>query len=83
MCEGCASTEKIKIAMEVLIDFALDSSRMVTERQRAIDALTLFQGSAVGALEYILRKTDLQVLKERADLYIKRIKSGAITNLSA
>ncbi len=75
--------EKTKVAIEVLRDFALDSSKMVTERQRAIDALTIFQASAVEALEYVLRKTDLAVLKERADLYIKRIKSGAITNLSA
>jgi hypothetical protein len=75
--------EKIKVAIEVLRDFALDSSKMVTERQRAIDALTIFQTSAVEALEYVLRKTDLAVLKVRADLYIKRIKSGAITNMQA
>ncbi len=75
--------DKQKIAIEVLRDFALDSSTMVTERQRAIDALTIFKTSAVEALEYVFRKTDLDVLKERADLYIKRIKSGAITNLQA
>ncbi len=75
--------DKTQIAIEVLRDVALDSSKMVTERQRAIDALTIFQTSAVEALEYVWRKTDLAVLKERADLYVKRIKSGAITNLSA
>ena len=75
--------DKQQIAIEVLRDFALDSSAMVTERQRAIDALTIFKTSAVEALEYVFRKTDLDVLKERADLYIKRIKSGAITNLQA
>jgi len=75
--------DKKQIAIEVLRDFALDSSMMVTERQRAIDALTIFKTSAVEALEYVFRKTDLDVLKERADLYIKRIKSGAITNFQA
>jgi hypothetical protein len=75
--------DKQQIAIEVLRDFALDSSMMVTERQRAIDALTIFKTSAVEALQYVFRKTDLDVLKERADLYIKRIKSGAITNLQA
>jgi hypothetical protein len=73
--------DRMKVAMEVLRDCALDSNRMVTERQRAIDALTIFHESAVETLEYILRKTDLAVLKERADLYIKRIKTGMITNL--
>ena len=75
--------DKQQIAIEVLRDFALDSSAMVTERQRAIDALTIFKTAAVEALEYVFRKTDLNVLKERADLYIKRIKSGATTNLQA
>ncbi len=74
--------DRTEIAIEVLRDLALDSSRLVTERQRAIDALTLFQTSALDALEYVKRKTDLAVLKERADLYINRIKSGTITNLS-
>jgi len=74
--------DRTEITIEVLRDLALDSSRLVTERQRAIDALTLFQTSALDALEYVKRKTDLAVLKERADLYINRIKSGTITNLS-
>jgi hypothetical protein len=74
--------DKTEIAIEVLRDFALDSGKLVTERQRAIDALTLFHVDGVGALEYITRKTDLAVLKERADLYINRIKSGTTTNFS-
>jgi len=75
--------DKKESAIEVLRDVALDSSLMVTERQHAIDALTIFKASAIEALEFIHRKTDLQILKERADLYIKRIKSGTITNLQA
>ena len=75
--------DKTEIAIEVLRDLALDGSKLVAERQRAIDALTLFQTAALEALEYVRRKTDMQVLKERADLYISRIKSGTITNLSA
>ncbi len=34
-------------------------------------------------LEYIARKTDLEVLKDRARLYIQRIKSGAHLSMSA
>ena len=56
---------------------------MLAERQRAIDALTLFPASAVMTLEYIVRKTDLEVLKDRARLYIQRIKSGAHLSMSA
>jgi hypothetical protein len=70
------------IAIEVLRDIALDDSRMLAERQRAIDALTLFPASAVMTLEYIVRKTDLEVLKDRSKLYIQRIKSGAHLSMS-
>ncbi len=70
------------IAIEVLRDIALDDRRMLAERQRAIDALTLFPASAVATLEYIARKTDLEVLKERSRLYIQRIKSGAHLSMS-
>ncbi|MGD0209473.1 MAG: hypothetical protein ABSC14_00670 [Desulfomonilia bacterium] len=70
------------IAIEVLRDIALDDSRMLAERQRAIDALTLFPASAVMTLEYIVRKTDLTVLKDRSKLYIQRIKSGAHLSMS-
>jgi hypothetical protein len=71
------------IAIEVLRDIALDDKRMLAERQRAIDALTLFPTSAVMTLEYLVRKTDLEVLKDRARLYIQRIKAGAHLSMSA
>jgi len=74
--------DRESIATEVLRDIALDDARMLAERQRAIDALTLFPSSAVTALEYIARKTDLEVLRERSRLYIQRIKSGAHLSMS-
>ncbi len=70
--------DKIAIALEVLRDIALDSNRLVAERQRAIDAITLFQASAMDTLDYINRKTDLDILKERSRLYMARIKSGVV-----
>jgi hypothetical protein len=70
------------VAIEVLRDIALDDKRMLAERQRAINALTLFPASAVMTLEYIVRRTDLEVLKERSKLYIQRIKSGAHLSMS-
>ncbi len=75
--------DKETVAIEVLRDIALDDKRMLAERQRAIDALTLFPASAVIALEYIIRKTDLTVLKDRSKLYIQRIKSGAHLSMSS
>jgi hypothetical protein len=75
--------DRDSVAIEVLRDIALDDKRMLAERQRAIDALTLFPASAVITLEYIVRKTDLEVLKNRARLYIQRIKSGAHLSMSA
>jgi len=75
--------DRDSVAIEVLRDIALDDKRMLAERQRAIDALTLFPASAVITLEYIVRKTDLMVLKERARLYIQRMKSGAHLSMSA
>jgi len=74
--------DRDSVAIEVLRDIALDDSRMLAERQRAIDALTLFPASAVITLEYIVRKTDLMVLKDRARLYIQRMKSGAHLSMS-
>jgi len=79
MCQ----VDKEAVAVEVLRDIAMDSGRMVAERQRAIDAMTLFPRSAMSALEYIVRKTDLEVLKERSRLYIQRMKSGAHLSMSA
>ncbi len=69
-------------AIEVLVDIALDANRMVAERQRAIDALTLFREAALKGLERIERTTDLGVLKERARLYVQRIKDGAVTSMN-
>ena len=74
--------DRDSVAIEVLRDIALDDKRMLAERQRAIDALTLFPASAVITLEYIVRKTDLMVLKDRSRLYIQRIKSGAHLSMS-
>ncbi len=77
MCE----VNKVEVAMEVLCEIALDDSRMLAERQRAIDALTLFRES-IKTLEHISRRTDLEVLKQRAGLYIQRMKSGAHISMS-
>jgi len=71
-----------KIAIEVLRDIVMDSSRVLVERQRAIDALTLFRENAMPALNYIERKTDMNVLKERTRLYIDRIKQGSTISMT-
>lgn len=78
MCE----VNREEVAREVMRDIALDDGRMLAERQRAIDALTLFHAEALPCLEFIMRKTDLEVLKERSKLYIQRIKSGAVLSMS-
>jgi len=43
--------EQDKIAIEVIKNIAIDSSRVLAERQRAIDALTLFRDAALPALK--------------------------------
>jgi len=78
MCEF----DKIAVTMDVLCEIAMDDSRMLAERQRAVDALTLFRES-LQTLEYIFRKTDLDIIKQRAGLYIQRMKSGAHISMSA
>ena len=78
MCEQ----NREEVAREVMRDIALDDSRMLAERQRAIDALTLFHAEALPRLEFIVRKADLDVIKERSKLYIQRIKSGAVLSMS-
>jgi hypothetical protein len=78
MCEF----DKIAVTMEVLCEIAMDDGRMLAERQRAVDALTLFRES-LHTLEYIFRKSDLDILKQRAALYIQRMKSGAHISMSA
>jgi hypothetical protein len=79
MCQN----DREEIAREVLCGIAMDDARMVAERQRAIDALTLFQADALKSLEYIARRTDLDILRERARLYIDRIKSGAVLSMAS
>ncbi|MEA3222903.1 MAG: hypothetical protein U9P49_07045 [Thermodesulfobacteriota bacterium] len=69
--------EKEAVAIDVLKGIAMDIERILVERQRSIDALTLFHDRALKTLEYIAKKVDSNVLKERANLYIQRIKAGA------
>jgi len=76
------SMDKEQIALSVLEGIALDGSRVLVERQRAIDALTLFHDSAIPFLTNIERKTDMVVLKERSRLYIQRIREGASTSMT-
>lgn len=77
MCEF----DKIAVTMEVLCEIAMDGGRMLAERQRAIDALTLFRES-LPTMEYISHKSDLDILRQRAGLYIQRMKSGAHISMS-
>lgn len=69
--------ENEQVAIDVIQGIAMDANRVLVERQRAIDALTLFHDAALPALTFIERKTDMNVLKERCGLYIQRIKAGA------
>ena len=71
-----------KIAIDVIRNIAIDSLRVLAERQRAIDALTLFHEAALPALKDIEKKVDVNILKERARLYIQRIKEGAILSMN-
>ncbi len=80
MCQDCVDHQKI--TMETLLSIAMDEGRMVAERQRAIDALTLFREQALPALDHIARQNTLDILKDRARLYIQRFKSGASMSLS-
>ncbi len=72
-----------KIAVDVIKNIAIDSSRVLAERQRAIDALTLFHEEALPALKEIEKIVDVNILKERARLYIQRIKEGAVLSMNA
>ncbi|HQG33226.1 MAG TPA: hypothetical protein PLA83_14940 [Deltaproteobacteria bacterium] len=74
--------ENENIAIEILKGIAMDDSRVLVERQRAIDALTLFRESSIPALQFIERKTGMNVLKERSRLYIQRIKQGASISMT-
>jgi hypothetical protein len=70
------------ITMQTLLGIAMDDQRMVAERQRAIDALTLFHDQALPCLNQIAKQNSLQILKDRAKLYIQRFKSGSPLSLS-
>ncbi len=70
------------IAIEVLTGMALDDARVLAERQRAIDALTLFHEEALKALQMIEKKVHNQVLKERSRLYQDRIRQGASISMT-
>jgi len=65
-----------KEAVEALHAIAMDITRMVVERQRAIDALTLFPHESMGAFKDIVKKVELGVLRERAELYMTRFEAG-------
>lgn len=80
MCQDCVDHQKI--TMETLLSIAMDEERMVAERQRAIDALTLFREQALPALNHIAEQNTMDILKDRARLYIQRFKSGASMSLS-
>ena len=74
---------EIKITINVLKDIALsESERPFAERQRAIDALSLFHEDSMKAFKEISKKADNKSLKDRADLYIQRLEAGAITSLN-
>jgi hypothetical protein len=78
MCEQ----DKVANAIEVLKGIALVSDGTIFERQRAIDALTLFHEKALPALEEIVKKVDSKTLKEFAGLYAQRIRDGVDVNTS-
>jgi len=75
--------KNIQTTITTLKEIALSgSSRPLVERQRAIDALTLFRGDSLKALAEIVRRADNAVLRERAELYRKRITEGADLNMN-
>lgn len=80
MCQDCEDHRMI--TMQTLLGIAMDDQRMVAERQRAIDALTLFHDQALPCLNQIAKQNSLQILKDRAKLYIQRFKSGSPLSLS-
>ncbi|MEN6474883.1 MAG: hypothetical protein ABFD81_12775 [Syntrophaceae bacterium] len=80
MCQDCVDHQMI--TMETLLSIAMDEERMVAERQRAIDALTLFREHALPVLNHIAKQNTMDILKDRARLYIQRFKSGASMSLS-
>ncbi len=70
--------DRESIAMDVLKDIAMNIEGILAERQRAVDALTLFREKALPVLEFIAKKiNDSNNLKERANVYIRNLKSGS------
>lgn len=76
MCE----MDTVATAIAVLKEIALVGDGTLFERQRAIDALTLFRARALPALEEIERRIDATTLKVCAGLYAQRIRDGVMTN---
>ena len=79
MCEQ----DRKMIAIDVLKDIVLVADGIMFERQRAIDALTLFHSQAMPALKEIIKKVDSKLLKDRASVYLQRINEGIDTNVCA
>jgi len=78
MCQS--ELDRKTIAIDVLKDIVMVADGIMFERQRAIDALTLFRRQALPALQEIIKKVDSKLLKERASVYIQRINEGVDTN---
>ncbi len=78
MCQD----DKERTAREVLRTIALDDARLLAERQRAIDALTLFHADALPDLLEIEKRVANGVLKERSRIYSDRIKQGALISMT-
>lgn len=81
MCQS--DVDRKTIAIDVLKDIALVADGILFERQRAIDALTLFRRQSLPALQEIVKRVDSKTLKERAALYVQRINEGVDTNTAS
>lgn len=71
-----------KEAVEALKQIVLDPQRVMVERQRAVDAITLFPSQATTIFEHILKRVDSSILREQTDTYLRRIKAGQNTNMT-
>jgi hypothetical protein len=81
MCDS--QVDRKMVAIDVLKEIVMVADGILFERQRAIDALTLFRRQALPALQEIVKKVDSKVLKERASVYMQRINDGVDTNTLA
>lgn len=52
--------DRDSIAMDVLKDIALNIDGIFAERQRAVDALTLFREKALPVFEHLLKRSTIQ-----------------------